>query len=103
MEEIRITIDGKQVTINTCLSKKKLLEILDKARLNVQLSIAKEKEDEFTGTRWKVIDDNSPYYHQMLTVQSINNDLIYFKYDLDDSLIKCSVDQLTGFARMVDE
>lgn len=103
MEEIRITVEGRQVRIEANVSKKRLLDILDKAKLKVKLSISKEKEDELTGTRWKVIDDESPYYRQILTIQAIHDDDAYLKFDCDDNLIKCGIDKLPVFARLIDE
>lgn len=103
MEEIRITVEGRQVRIEANVSKKRLLDILDKAKLKVKLSISKEKEDELTGTRWKVMDEESQYYRQILTIQSIHDNDAYLKFDLDDNLIKCSIDKLPDFARMIDE
>lgn len=103
MGEIRITIDGEVVTIHANMSKKELLNILEKAKLNVKLSIEQEAEDSFTGTRWKNINEMSMLYHQTLTIQKLENNVVYYKYDIDDTLQHCTIDELTSFARMLDE
>lgn len=103
MGEIRISVDGKKVIIHADMSKKELLEILKKANIEVHKSIIKEKEDEFTGTRWINTDDESPRYHQEFTITAVRNENIYLKYDGEEGICSCGIDDLTEKARITDE
>lgn len=103
MDEVRITIDGRKVNLEANVPKKELLSILEKSALQVKLSIENDVADEFSGTRWKVIDENSAFWHQNFTIQRVQKDYVYYRFDLDDAVYKCHIKDLTSFAMLVKE